>query len=224
MYDILLILFERARMDVLSKANWVDLLVVIIMLRTIYISFQDGLSREIFPLFSSIFKLALALYFYDKLGYLLNSKITVIPVSICNLVSFIAIILISGLALKFLKVIVDTIIKVTLHPLIEKAGGLLVDVLRGAVASSMVLIFLALIPLSYLQWSVKDKSLCGAFFLRIGPAIYRAIPGAGADYEKMVKDIISKKDIPAKANKAVKAQPEWEKVFNSIDNKTGGKK
>lgn len=211
-------------MDVLSKANWVDLLVVIIMFRTIYISFQGGLSHEIFPLFGSIFKLALSLYFYDKLGYLLNSNIAIIPVSICNLVSFIAIVLVSGLALKFLKVIVDTIIKVTWHPLIEKAGGMLVGVLRGAVVSSMVLIFLVLIPLSYLEWSVKDKSLCGSFFLRVGPTIYQAMPGAGALYEKMIKDIVSKKDISAKDNKSGKVQPEWQKVLNPINNKTGGKK
>jgi len=224
MYDILWVLFERVCMDILAKANWVDLLVVIIMLRTIYISFQDGLSHNIFPLFGSILKLVLALYFYDMLGSALHSVLAIVPVSLCNLAGFFAVIIISGLALKFIKVIVDTIIKVTWHPLIEKFGGMLVGVARGAVASSMVLILLVLVPLSYIQWSVKDKSLCGGFFLRIGPAIYRAIPGIRTGYEKIVQDIISKKDIPADGNKAVRKQPEWEKVFNSIDNKTGGKK
>ncbi len=211
-------------MDVMAKANWVDLLVVIIMLRTVYVSFQDGLSRDIFPLFGSILKLILALYFYGKLGSALNSWIAVIPVSICNLAGFLAIVLVSGLALKLLRVLVDAIIKVTWHPLIEKAGGMLVGAFRGAVCASMVLIFLALVPLNYLQRSIEDKSSSGMFFLRIGPAIYRAIPGIGAGYEDMVKSIISEKGAPANGNKAADDRPEWEKVFNKDDNKSGGKK
>ena len=209
-------------MDILSRVNWVDLLAVIIMLRTIYISFKDGLSHEIFPLFGSILKLVLSLHFYNKLGSMLYSKAPIIPESIFNLVSFLAIVLIAGLALKFLKVLVDAIIKVTWHPLIEKFGGLLVGILRGVIAVSMVLIFLALVPLSYLQWSIKDRSLYGMFFLRIGPAIYRTISGERVDDLRITQDIISKKDIPIKDNKIVKGQPEWEKVFNNSEKKSGG--
>jgi len=211
-------------MDVLLRANWVDLLVVIIMLRMIYISFTDGLSHGIFPLFGSILKLVLALNFYGKLGFVLNSTVNAIPVSLCNLIGFLVIIIIVGIALKFLRVMVDAIIKVTWHPVIEKFGGMLVGVLRGCIASSIILVLLALIPLSYLQWSIKDKSLCGVFFLRVGPEIYRVIPGAGAGYEKVVKDIISKKDVHAKSNKTSDKQPEWEKVFNLNDKNAGAKK
>jgi len=211
-------------MDILSRANWVDLFVVIIMLRTIYISFQDGLSREIFPLFGSILSLVLSLHFYSKLGSMLHSSLTIIPASICNVGSFLAIILILGFALKFIKVFVDTIIKVTWHPLIEKIGGILVGILKGAVAASMILIFLALIPLSYLQWSIKDKSLYGMFFLRIGPAIYQTVSGGRVNDEKITQDIFPKKDVPAKDSKAVKKQDEWENVFKSNENKSGGAK
>jgi len=211
-------------MDVLSRANWVDLLVVIVMLRTIYISFQNGLSRAIFPLLSSILKLILALHFYEKLGSMIKSVIGILPSSLCNLAGFISIILVSTLALKFLKTLVDAIIKVTWHPLIEKTGGMIVGAFKGSVASSMVLIFLALVPLSYIQWSVKDRSLCGMFFLRIGPAIYRAVPGIGAGYEDMVQNIVSRKDVPARDKRMPGDEPEWEKVFKSNDKKSGGKK
>ena len=211
-------------MDMLLRMNWVDLLVVIIMLRTIYISFQDGLSHELFPLFGSVLKLVLALHFYGKLGSILHSKIAMIPLSVCNMVSFLVIVLIATFALNFLKTLIDTIIKVTWHPLIEKSGGILVGVLRGAISVSMVLIFLALVPLSYLQWSIKDKSLYGGSFLRMGPAIYRMISGNSPDSEKIMQDITSKKDVVVKSSKEVVKQPEWEKVFNLSENRYGGKK
>lgn len=211
-------------MDMLSRANWVDLLVVIIMLRTIYVSFQDGLSREIFPLFGSILNLVLALHFYGKLGSMLYSGVKIVPASICNLAGYLAVVLISGFTLKFLKIIVDTVIKVTWHPLIEKIGGMLAGVARGAVCVSMILIFLALVPLSYLQLSIKDKSLCGMLFLRIGPAIYRTVSGGRVNDERIVQNIASKKDIPVNSSKPAKDQPEWEKAFNGIEKKSGGAK
>lgn len=210
-------------MCILANMNWVDLLAVIIMLRTSYISFKEGLSHEIFPLFGSVLSLLLALHFYDRLGFLLHSKVVVVPVSLCNLSVFLVIILAVALALKFLKILVDVIIKVTWHPLIEKVGGMLVGILRGAVAVSTILIFLALVPLSYLQWSVKDRSLSGMFFLRMGPAIYRVVSGGRIDDARIIREIISKKDVPAD-DKQAKKQPEWDKVFSASEKKTGGSK
>ncbi len=211
-------------MDVLLRANWVDLLAVIIMLRTTYVSFKDGLSHGIFPLFGSILKLVLALHFYNKLGSMLYSWAPLIPASICNLASFFAIVLVMGFVLKFLRILIDNIIKVTWHPLIEKAGGTFFGITRGAVAVSMALIFLALIPLSYIQWSIKDKSLSGMYFLRLGPAIYRTISGGRIDDVRIVQEIVSKKNIPLAQNKKTEDGPEWEKVFNNIVKKPGGAK
>ncbi len=211
-------------MEIISRVNWVDLLVVIIMLRTIYVSFQDGLSHSVFPLFGSILKLVLALHFYSMLGSVLHVSIALVPVSVCNMASFLAIILIMGLVLKLLKNLIDAIIKVTWHPLIEKIGGVAVGALRGAVSASIVLIFLALVPLSYLQWSIKDKSLCGMFFLRAGPAIYRTISGGRIDDKRITEDIVSKKDIPVKGNILASKQPKWEQAFNTIQKKPGGAK
>jgi uncharacterized membrane protein required for colicin V production len=210
-------------MDMLSKVNWVDILVVIIMLRTIYMSFQNGLSHEIFPLFGAVLKLILALHFYSKLGSVLHRSISFISVSVCNMASFLAIVLIVGFTMMFLKGLVDAIIKVTWHPLIEKIGGMVVGVIKGAISASMVLIFLALVPLSYLQSSIKDKSLYGMLFLKIGPAIYLTVSGGGVDDKSMVREIFSKKDITSKGDKVVKAQTEWERDFYDREKRIGGK-
>ena len=211
-------------MEILSRLNWVDLLAVIIMLRTIYMSFQNGLSHEIFPFFSSILKLVLALHFYGKLGSLLNESVKLFPLSLCNMASFLAIVLITTFVLNLLSGLLDSVINITWHPLIEKIGGMMLGVLKGAVSVSMVLIFLALIPLSYIQWSINDKSLYGMFFLRIGPAIYRRVSGGAVDDKKIIKDIISKKEIPVSDDLLADKQPKWERVIKVKEKKLGGSK
>jgi membrane protein required for colicin V production len=208
-------------MEILSRANWVDLLVVTLMIRTVYVSLKDGLSHEIFPLLGSVLTLILGLHYYGRLGSMLYGVAGMIPLSMLKLASFLAIIVISGFILKMLKILVDAVIKVTWHPFIEKFGGMLAGVLRGMVVTSMALICLALVPLSYLQWSIKERSVSGMFFLRIGPGIYRTVSGGRIDDGRITDGIIAKKNIPVKG-KDVKKAPEWEKAPDLNDVKKSG--
>jgi membrane protein required for colicin V production len=208
-------------MDILSGMNWVDILVVIIVLRTVYVSMNEGLSREIFPLISSVACLVLAIRYYFKLGSMLHDSAPLIPLSIFNLVSFLAIAILSGFALNFVNTLINGIVKVTWHPFIERFGGILAGMLKGMVITSTVLILLVLIPLSYFQVSVKDRSLSGMFFIGIGPGIYRTIFGGQTDQSKVVDGIIAPKDIPINYGE-VKSAREWERVTNV--NKSGGDK
>ena len=41
-------------MELITKINWVDVLVAILMLRISYVAFRDGLSHEIFPFIGRI--------------------------------------------------------------------------------------------------------------------------------------------------------------------------
>lgn len=198
-------------MDILMRLNWVDLLVLIIMLRTVYGAFREGLSHEIFPLFGSVAGLLLALYYYEKMA-LLAAKSISLPASILNFASFFLIILAGKFVLRFLKAMLDIMIKVTWHPLIEKTGGLLAGLVRGAVVTSTILIIFALLPLSYLQWSIRDRSLSGMYFLRIGPAIYETIFGAPIANGALSKELIRDKRIPVNPKKTASKTPEWEKV------------
>lgn len=213
---------KGVHMDVLSGVNWVDVLVVIIMLRTVYVSFQSGLSHEIFPLFGSVLSLLLALFFYSKIGSAFHDTASIIPISICNLTGFVAVIVAMSFILKILKGLIDAVIKVTWHPLIERSGGLLLGMFRGAVILSTILIVIALVPLSYLQESIKEKSVSGMFFLEIGPAMYRVISGGSIDDSRITNDIVATKNLPQPGNKVAKDKPEWEKVLNAADKKTGG--
>ena len=195
-------------MEIITKINWVDVLVLIIVLRISYIAFQDGLSHEIFPLIGTVCTLVLSLHYYNKISVFLTTNLAKIPVETANFLSFFVLIIAIGLLFKLIRLIVDKIIKITWNPLIEKFGGLFAGILRALAVASTVLIIIALIPLSYLQWSIRDRSLIGMYFLRIGPAIHEKV---FATKESMVQEIISTKSRAPKSNKMNKKTQEWEK-------------
>ncbi len=164
-------------MDILTKINWVDGLILIIIIRTSYIALQDGLSHEILPLVGSLCMLVLSLHYYDKIGDFLYYLGFLMPKDLLNLVGFIIAVVCVGVIFRLVKIVMDKIIKVNWHPLIERFGGFLAGAARGVITASIVLVMLMLIPISYLQVSVRDRSLIGMYFLRVGPSIYEKAAG-----------------------------------------------
>ena len=199
--------------------NWIDLLIVIIVVRISYIAFQDGLSHEIFPIFGSVIMAVLGLHYYNKIALFFSENLVKAPIEILNFLTFLVIITAAGFLFKLVRILLDKIVKVEWHPLIEKFGGLIAGICRGAIASSLILIILGLVPLKYFQYSIRDRSLMGMTFLRIAPRIYEKasgfIPtlkmeGAPVDREEIVKKLASDKSLESKSKKE-KKPTRWEK-------------
>lgn len=191
-------------MDIISRINWVDALIIILMIRMSYVAFQDGLSHVIFPLVGSIVMVVIGLNYYTGLGAFVSSNIPNIPAGPINLISFVVLVVGIGVVLRLFQAVLDKIIQVSWHPLIEKFGALAAGTVKAAITVSMVLIFLSLAPFPYLQRSVRDRSLLGLYFVRIGPVVYsrvlRFLPairaeGLPADSAAMVRQIVSDKPI-----------------------------
>ena len=216
------ILFKGdCKVEMLSKLNWVDLVVLIIMFRTVYVAVMDGLSHEIFPLIASIFNITISLRYYEDLGMLMSKSFFNFPVSVTNFLAFVALTIGIALVFKIVRSMLDFIFKVTWNPVIEKIGGFVCGLLRALVVTSMVLIMLALIPVPYLTESIRDKSVTGMYYLRVGPTIYsgvsRVIPALRHDKtyvssDDMVSSLLHEKTLPI--NRKVKdiTAAEWEQM------------
>lgn len=200
-------------MEILSKINWVDILIVIIMLRTTYVSFKEGFSHSLFPLIAVSVVGILSLHYYPKLSYIISQNIIKIPAPISDFLSFLALVVISGLAIKFIKIVLDKIIKVEWHPVIEKFGGLIVGALRASVVTSLVLIIMVMLPLPYIQWSVRDRSVSGIYFLRVVPSLYSKTAAflpvlkmgeAPVNSDEVVKKLMSDKAVSPDAKEGKK--------------------
>ncbi|MCX5677726.1 MAG: CvpA family protein [Candidatus Omnitrophica bacterium] len=157
-------------MDILTRINWVDILIVIIMARISYIALQDGLSHEIFPLIGTVMTAAISMRYYHDLALFIQG-IAGIPTQILEVLAFIVLVIGIGLIFKLARFLVDALLKVTWHPFVEKFGGLIFGFLRASVTVSILLTAMSLMPLSYLQYSIKDKSLLGPYFMKIAPEI-----------------------------------------------------
>jgi uncharacterized membrane protein required for colicin V production len=193
-------------MEIISRINWVDVLVVILMIRMSYIASREGLSHEIFPFIGSIVMAVVSLHYYKVLGAFISQGLSGIPVELSNFFSFLILVAAMGFLVRFLKGVLDKIVNVKWHPLIEKFGGLTVGVARAYIITSIVLIFLILMPLPYLQWSVRDRSLTGKRVLMAGPEIYGKLSALLPDIKVrgellnkgvILKDLLSDKSIVA---------------------------
>lgn len=203
-------------MDILHRINWVDIFIVIVMLRASYLAFQHGLSHEIFPLFGACLMVSVALRYYTTLSGLFARYVLNLPPSILDLAGFIAILVGAGFFCKVVGGLLENIIKVTWHPFVERFGGLLIGVIKASVVTSMCIIVLMLVPLSYLQQSVRDRSLMGARFMRIGPNIYEhvarfmprvAVEKLVASKDELVRRLAENKSIFSGAKQVEGSQP-----------------
>jgi len=164
-------------MDILTKINWVDILIVIIMARISYVALQDGLSHEIFPLIGTVITAAMSMRYYHDLALFIQG-ITGIPIQTLEALAFIVLVIGLGLIFKLARFLVDALLKVTWHPFVEKFGGLISGFLRASIMVSILLMIMSLMPLTYLQYSIKDKSLLGPYFLNIAPEISNRVAWA----------------------------------------------
>jgi len=208
-------------MELFHRINWVDILVLIIIFRISYVASKEGLSHEIFPLFGGIFITVLSLHYYGKIGQFFYQNLFRMPIVLANFLSFLLLVVIAGMLFKLIKLLLDKIIKIQWHPFIENFGGLIAGVLRASIVASLVLITLALMPLPYLQRSIRERSLTGPYVLRIGPDIYaktsRILPtikieGASAGREAVIESLLADKSIlRARTGEDTKKTQEWEK-------------
>ncbi|MBI5124017.1 MAG: CvpA family protein [Candidatus Omnitrophica bacterium] len=137
-----------------------------------YVAFRDGLSHAIFPFIGSIIIAVFSFHYYTKLGLFITQNAAGIPIEMSNFLSFLLLVVVSGLIVKLLKGVLDKIVKVEWHPVIEKFGGVVVGAAGAYIITGIVLMILALIPLSYLQYSIRERSLTGKYVLMAGPEIY----------------------------------------------------
>ena len=84
-------------MEIITKINWVDVLILIIIIRTTYVAFQDGLSREIFPLIGAACMVMLSLHYYGKLAFVITQNAAGLPMAVVNFLCFAALVIATDL-------------------------------------------------------------------------------------------------------------------------------
>lgn len=158
-------------MDIITRINWVDILVITIIIRISYVSYSEGLSHAVLPLVGAVCVATVSLGYYERLSIMTAEHAFGIPIEVVRPAVFLVLAVATGLMFKLAKVIVDKIVKVSWFPAIEKIGGCIVGIMRASILTSLILVYLAMIPLDYFKKSMMDRSVTGIYFLGIAPAI-----------------------------------------------------
>ncbi|MEI8176849.1 MAG: CvpA family protein [Candidatus Omnitrophota bacterium] len=162
--------------ELFQRFNWIDLLVVIVLIRSSYVGFTQGFSWEFFRLTGMIGAVIGTIYFYEYGARLISDYIPVVyPIS--DLLSFTLFYIVILVVVKILNLFIDRIIKLEVFSALEKMGGLLFGALRGIIFLSLFLITLWYIPIPYFGRSIQERSFSGVAIARVAPFIYEKTAG-----------------------------------------------
>jgi len=163
--------------ETLTRINWIDIFVVILLFRTGYISLQSGLPIEIFKLFGIISAIYLAMHYYSLLSGFLSGNLLFLqklPSEFLDFCVFSSLALVGYLAFVFLRAIFYRFIKVDATAPLDRWGGFTLGVIRGFLLSSLILFIFALSPVDYFEDSV-NKSCSGKYLLSLSPNVYSGL-------------------------------------------------
>lgn len=157
--------------ELLKQTNWVDIFVVILLIRGAYTGINKGLFVEVFKFLGLIVAIVVSLHNYKGLAEFVTSHI-LLPSSASQVLSFIALALGILILFKFLRGIGQHIINIEVISRLERNGGFIVGMIRSVLMASLVIFTLALIPLGNIRASINERSFLGPRLLRLPPAVY----------------------------------------------------
>jgi len=162
-------------LDWISKVNWVDVLFLIIILRSIYVGAQKGFFTELFNILGVGIAIVLSIHFYSP-GANLLLKYFFIPLNISNLIAFMAVMFFVYLLFQLVENIIKKLIKIEILPnfnkVINKIGGPVIGLCKGIAISIFIFLVLLLIPVGYVVNSAKVNFLSGEFFSQAATTLY----------------------------------------------------
>ncbi|MBI4436834.1 MAG: CvpA family protein [Candidatus Omnitrophica bacterium] len=164
----------RGTKDFLSHLNWVDLIVLIIVVRTIYIGFKKGLFIEIFKCFGLGTSIFFAVTQYQAWGGVFSEKLNW-PLQGGEVLAFVSFFAACYLLSVLLRILVEKIATVQIRGAWDRVGGGVVGLGRGC----LWVIFLEAIALfltsGYLAQSIQEKSFFSPHLLTGGRASYQMV-------------------------------------------------
>lgn len=163
--------------SILKQINWVDIFVLILLVRGTYIGLRHGFITEIFEIFGIIVALFVSLRYYGNLAQFLATQalFSKLSPSLQEGISFIALILLSLAIFRLGHFVTRSVMHVEGSGVLERTGGGVCGFIRGAVIAGLILFALNLLPVTYLKTSINRNSWSGSQLIKIGPAIYHTI-------------------------------------------------
>ena len=131
-------------MDFIKYLNWIDILLVCVCARAVFIGVKTGFIVEFFKSVGILFSIFITLHYYSTLTVLLASQVTTFELPIVAIFVFLALWFLMTYVFKLIREGLLMVFSVQAHPNVDRWGGAFLACLRGVVVSSMVFYVLLL--------------------------------------------------------------------------------
>ena len=153
--------------------NWIDVLILILLIRTGYVGFARGLTNGILPLIGTFAALVASLHYYDIVGGAISTYLPVKEIYtqyISYLFIGIGILMIARIFSVRMGGKENTIGGASF---LDSLSGCILGCMRGILLVSYIAVALGITPVKYIQVSLKEKSLVGKAFESAGHTVYK---------------------------------------------------
>jgi len=165
-------------LELLSRVNWVDVLVVILLIRITYTSSHIGVGKQILPLLLLVLILLLTLYNYKDIASFFTNRYSFTP-SVCEFLTFTLMAFVFFLIYHFVSRVTGLALfsgEAGAAPGMEKIGGAVLGTLRSFIIIGMVLMGLLMAPVKFTEDGVRN-SYSGFFFIEMDLKFYNFATG-----------------------------------------------
>ncbi len=148
--------------NILKQINWVDIFVLIVVLRICYVSVKSGFPAEIFKLCGTLTALYVALHYYAPLADYLNGLFSLGGRVSSEFQRFVIFLVLAGAGygiFVLLRNIFSHFIKMEALSALNKWGGLVLGLVRSALSVSLILFIMTISSIGYLKTSVENSYL-----------------------------------------------------------------
>ncbi|MCU0665994.1 MAG: CvpA family protein [Candidatus Omnitrophica bacterium] len=166
-------------LNTLKQFNWLDIVIILILVRICFVALKTGFPIEIFKLLGSIFAILVALHYYSRISEFITGRfsITVAPIEFMDFLIFILLVASAYSLFILLRISILNMVKIEAVSLLNKWGGLALGILRAVLTASLLCYILAICSVSYFPKSIKN-SYFGYSLFKVSPGIYNAIWGS----------------------------------------------
>lgn len=162
-------------LNILRQINWVDILVICLLLRTLYVSTTKGFAVELFKLIGIISSIYVSLHYFIIVSDFLMRRVGPkerMPLQFMDFLVFVLLLIAVYLIFALVRNVACHFFKAEVAPALSKWGALILGLARGILTVGLLVFMLAISTIPYFKTSAK-KSYSGQRLFNIVVSTYR---------------------------------------------------
>lgn len=156
--------------DLITNLNWVDILLIVAVIRIVYIGAKQGFLVELAKILGVVLGVIIASHYYVGLSNFIVGS-SPLPKGFSDLICFSLLFIIVILVLKFIREGLALVIKAEPIPFVNSWGGFLLGILRAGIFCSAFIYIMLISGFGYIEKSTR-QSYAANYLLNVTPAIY----------------------------------------------------